>query len=136
MTWKTDEEADSLVDLHVEQGPLRFIARAAGPGKATWEYTVDTGHLNPTGVLHGGVLMALLDTRMGHAVAELVVREKRFNAAAQMSTNFLAPVRSGLVRAEAKVIKIGKRLAVVEAQATDTAGNTIALATATHALLP
>jgi uncharacterized protein (TIGR00369 family) len=117
-------------------GPLAFVPRTVGGGKAVWEYTVDPAHYNINGVLHGGVLMALLDTAMGHAVADLVVPAGRFNAAAQFNINFLAPIKSGVVRASAEVRKLGKRLAVVEAEATDEDGRLLAVATATHSLLP
>jgi uncharacterized protein (TIGR00369 family) len=120
----------------VPLGPLAFVPRTAGGGKAVWEYTVDPAHYNTNGVLHGGILMALLDTAMGHAVADLVAPAGRFNAAAQFNINFLAPIKSGLVRATAEVRKLGKRLAVVEAEATDEDGRLLALATATHSLLP
>jgi uncharacterized protein (TIGR00369 family) len=121
--------------LGVPQGPLGFLPRAAAPGTATWEYQVKPEHFNPHGVLHGGVVMALLDTAMGHAVAELVAPEGAFNAAAEMSVRFLEPIRSGTVTARAEVRKCGKRLAVVEAEATDEQGLTLAIATATHAIL-
>jgi uncharacterized protein (TIGR00369 family) len=117
------------------QGPLGFVARASAPGSATWEYQVQPEHFNPNGVLHGGVLMALLDTAMGRAVADLVAPEGAFNAAAEMSVRFLEPVRSGTITARAEVRKCGKRLAVVEADATDERGATLAIATATHAIL-
>jgi uncharacterized protein (TIGR00369 family) len=117
-------------------GPLGFVPREGGEGTALWEYTVNPAHFNTNAVLHGGVLMALLDTAMGHAVAEIVVPRGRFNAAAQFNIHFLLPVRDGLVRARAEVRKIGKRLAVVEAEATDAEGRLLAIATATHSLLP
>jgi uncharacterized protein (TIGR00369 family) len=117
-------------------GPLGFVPRESGPGTSTWEYEVDPEHFNPNGVLHGGVLMSLLDTAMGHAVAELVVPTGRFNAAAQMNVHFTAPIRNGVIRARADVRKLGKRLAVVDAEATDEEGRVVAIATATHALLP
>jgi uncharacterized protein (TIGR00369 family) len=120
----------------VPLGPLGFVPRDAGGGKATWEYTVDPAHFNTNGALHGGVLMALLDTAMGHAVAELVAPQGRFNAAAQFNIHFFLPITSGLVRARAEVKKMGKRLAVVEAEATDENGRVLGLATATHSLLP
>lgn len=120
----------------VPVGPLAFVPRAAGGGTATWEYTVDPVHYNTNGVLHGGILMALLDTAMGHAVADLVAPAGRFNAAAQFNIHFFYPIKSGLVRARAEVKKLGKRLAVVEAEATDETGRVLALATATHSLLP
>jgi uncharacterized protein (TIGR00369 family) len=116
-------------------GPLGFVPRAATPGTATWEYQVSREHFNPNGVLHGGVVMALLDTAMGHAVALLVAPDGAFNAAAQMSVQFLEPVRDGLITARAEVRKLGKRLAVVDAEATDERGLLLATATATHAIL-
>jgi uncharacterized protein (TIGR00369 family) len=118
------------------QGPLSYVPREWSPGIAVWEYEVDPAHFNPNGVLHGGVLMGLLDTAMGHAVAEMVLPEGRFNAAAQMNVHFLAPIRAGVIRARAEVRKIGKRLAVVEAEATDADGRIVGIATATHTLLP
>jgi uncharacterized protein (TIGR00369 family) len=121
------------------QGPLAFVPREEpleGVVGVVWEYTVNPAHYNPYGVLHGGVVMALLDSAMGHAVADKVHAQGRFNAAAQMNVNFLAPVRTGVLRARARVIKVGKRLAVVEATAVDGDGAAIATATATHSLLP
>ncbi|MEO8211832.1 MAG: hotdog fold thioesterase [Myxococcales bacterium] len=122
--------------LNEEQGPLPFVPRAASDGTVIWEYTVSTEHYNPFASLHGGVVMALLDSAMGHAVAAKVHGEGRFNAAAQMNVNFLVPVREGLLRARARVVKIGKRLAVVEAWAETADGTAVATATATHSLLP
>ena len=116
-------------------GPLGFVERASGPGTATWEYDVKSEHFNPNGVLHGGVVMALLDTAMGHAVGTLVAPEGAFNASAQMNVHFLEPIRAGRVTARAKVRKCGKRLAVVEAEATDEHGALLAFATATHSIL-
>jgi len=116
-------------------GPLGFVERASAPGTATWEYDVKSAHFNPNGVLHGGVVMALLDTAMGHAVAALVAPEGAFNASAQMNVHFLEPIRAGRVTARAKVRKCGKRLAVVEAEATDDHGAVLAFATATHSIL-
>jgi uncharacterized protein (TIGR00369 family) len=122
--------------LDEEQGPLPFVPRATEAGGVSWEYQVDANHFNPYGALHGGVVMALLDSAMGHAVAAAVHGAGRFNAAAQMNINFLAPVHAGLLRAEARVLKVGKRLAVVEARAHAEDGTLVAIATGTHSLLP
>jgi uncharacterized protein (TIGR00369 family) len=118
------------------QGPLPFVPRAAPDGTIVWEYTVDPAHFNPYGTLHGGVVMALLDSAMGHVVAAAVHPDGRFNAAAEMNVHFLAPTRSGMLRARAWLVKLGKRLAVVEARAENEDGVQVALATATHSLLP
>jgi len=122
--------------LDQAQGPLAFVPRAADDGGVVWEYQVDPQHFNPYGALHGGVVLALLDTAMGHAVATKVHAAGRFNVAAQMNTNFLAPVYLGTLRARANVVKVGKRLAVVDARVEDGDGTVVAIATATHSLLP
>ncbi len=125
----------ALIALDRAHGPFAFVLRSIATGTTTWEYTVDPVHFNPNGVLHGGVLMALLDTAMGHAVSEIVVPQGRFNAAAQLNINFLEPIRSGVIRAQGTVIKIGKRLAVAEGRATDEAGVVVGIATSTHTIL-
>lgn len=117
-------------------GPLGFVLVDGDGGRSVWRYRVDAEHFNLNGTLHGGVLMALLDTAMGYAVVVRVVPGGRFNAAAEMSTRFLAPVRGGSVTAEGTVLRLGKRLAIVEGRATDDDGTLVAVATATHALLP
>jgi len=122
--------------LDQPQGPLPFLPRSSGDGGVVWEYSVSPEHYNPYSVLHGGVVMALMDSAMGHAVAAKVHDTGRINAAAQMNVNFLAPVRTGTLRARARVVKIGRRLAVVEAWTEAEDGTAIATATATHSLLP
>jgi uncharacterized protein (TIGR00369 family) len=126
----------ALLTLGRAHGPFAFVLREVAAGTTTWEYTVDPAHFNPNGVLHGGVLMALLDTAMGHAVSEIVVPQGRINAAAQLNINFLEPIRAGVIRAHGTVIKIGKRMAVVEGRATNDAGVVVGIATSTHAILP
>jgi uncharacterized protein (TIGR00369 family) len=122
--------------LDQPQGPLPFVPRAAPDGGVVWEYQVDPAHFNPFERLHGGVVMALMDSAMGHAVAARIHEGGRFNAAAQMNVNFMAAVKSGVLRARATVVRLGKRMAVVEARAETDDGTLVAIATATHALLP
>lgn len=123
------------VRLDQPQGPLPFVPRADAAGEVVWEYQVDPAHFNPYGTLHGGVVMALMDSAMGHAVAARIHADGRINAAAQMNVNFLCAVRSGVLRARATVVRLGKRLAVVEARAESGDGTLVATATATHSLL-
>jgi uncharacterized protein (TIGR00369 family) len=72
---------------------------------------------------------------MGHAVAALVAPDGNFNVAAEMNVHFMEPVRAGTLTATAKVRKRGKRLAVVEGEATDSDGRVVAIATAVHSIL-
>ena len=49
------------------QGLLGYRLALWEPDRAVIEYDVDAGHLNRSGVLHGGVLVTLLDTAAGYA---------------------------------------------------------------------
>jgi uncharacterized protein (TIGR00369 family) len=122
--------------LDQPQGPLPFTPRADAAGEIVWHYTVNPADYNPYGVLHGGVVMALMDSAMGHVVAAAVHSTGRINAAAQMNVNFLAAVKTGTLRARARIVKLGKRLAVVEASAISDDGTLMAISSATHSLLP
>lgn len=124
----------SLFRIGQPYGPLAFVPREVAPGETVWEYVVDPRHFNPNGVLHGGVVMALLDTAMGHAIGAAVVADGRTNAAAQMNVNFLEPVRSGTLRARGRAIRIGKRMAVAQGEATDDRGTLVATSTSTHTI--
>jgi uncharacterized protein (TIGR00369 family) len=117
------------------RGVLGFTPQAEASGRTRWTYVVDPAHFNPNGTLHGGVVMALLDTAMGYAVAALVGPDDSLNVAAEMNVHFLEPVRAGTLAATATVRKRGKRLAVVEAEATDGDGRVVAIATAVHSIL-
>jgi uncharacterized protein (TIGR00369 family) len=121
--------------IGIPLGVLGFVPRAAAAGSSTWDYAVKPEHFNPHGVLHGGVTMALLDTAMGYALAEIVRVDGAYNLAAQMNVHFLEPVRSGTITARATVRRHGRRLAVVEAEATNDDGRVVAVATATHAII-
>jgi uncharacterized protein (TIGR00369 family) len=123
-------------ELDRAYGPLGFILKEVGDGTATWEYTVHREHFNPNGVLHGGVLMSLLDTAMGHAVAIRAATQGRINAAAQFNIHFLLPIRDGIVIARGTILKLGKRTAVAEGRAVNQDGVLLGIATATHSLLP
>jgi uncharacterized protein (TIGR00369 family) len=117
------------------RGPFAFSPAPAASGSAAWTYVVDPADFNPNGSLHGGVIMALLDTAMGYAIAAVVGPDGQFNVAAEMNVHFLEPVRAGTLAATAKVRKRGKRGAVVAAVAMDGDGRVVAIATAVHTLL-
>ncbi|MDD9877730.1 MAG: PaaI family thioesterase [Magnetovibrio sp.] len=101
-------------------------------GQATIVLDVDERHGNRHGLAHGGVLMTILDaacTRAGAVDPE--TDEIRRAATVSMTTNFVAPVKPGRVRAEAVTTGGGRRLFFAEAKAYDADGNLVATAAAT-----
>jgi uncharacterized protein (TIGR00369 family) len=86
---------------------------------------------NPQGTLHGGVLTTALDISMGH----LLNRRAGPGTTLELKVQFLAPVRAGRVRCRGSVLRLGRSLAFLTAEAKDADDNTIAFATATWKVL-
>jgi uncharacterized protein (TIGR00369 family) len=107
----------------------------ATPERTVYRYRVRPEHLNAIGVLHGGMIAALLDTAMGVVVARNVRPKGSFNTAATLNVSFYAGVRDGEIVGTARVLRLGKRMAFTEATATQ-GDTTIAHATACFAVLP
>ena len=70
------------------------------------------------GVVHGGVLAALADTAGGLATYMACPRGTRV-ATIEMKINYLEAVEGGSVTAEARVVRIGGHIAVVDCDVRD-----------------
>jgi uncharacterized protein (TIGR00369 family) len=115
--------------------PVRmFGMKLAALGKGRAELTLEPGprHLHPYGI-HGGVLAALADTAVAMAVFTLVPASTRI-ATVEMKINYLAPHQRGRLRARAAVLRLGKRLAVGEAEIRDRKRQLIAKSLMTYSL--
>jgi len=77
------------------------------------------------GVMHGGVLTTLADTAVAMAIKSLLPEGTVF-ATTELTTRFLAPVRSGRVRAIAAVRGPEGRTFYGEAQVVDAQGMVVA----------
>ena len=87
-----------------------------------------------TGVLHGGVLMALADT-VGAAATILNLPVGAGTTTIESKTNFLAAGRSGVVRAEATPLHRGRRTQVWQTRITDESGRLLAQTVQTQLVL-
>lgn len=109
---------------------IRFVEWE--PGRCVAE--LDAGpHLHhPGGIVHGGVAYGLADSAMAHALIAML--DSGMNCSTiEMKMSYLAPVREGLLRAEAAVVKKGRTIAFVEATV-DCDGKVVAKATGTFAI--
>ncbi len=95
-----------------------FALVAAEPGRAVLRMRVSERHRQVHGVVHGGVLAALADTAGGMATYMSAPRGARV-ATVEMKINYLEPVEKGTVIADARVIRAGKNLAVVDCDLRD-----------------
>jgi len=97
-------------------------------GRCRFEATVRPGHMNPHGVVHGGVVYTLVDYAMGGAVTSRLAPGERC-ATLEIKINYLAPVSEGRLAAEAWVVARTARVAVLEARVQADGDRLVALAT-------
>jgi uncharacterized protein (TIGR00369 family) len=83
-----------------------------GIGRA--RVTVDERLMHPQMVVHGGVIFTLADTAMSMALMSVIPPQTPFSTI-EAKINFLLPVRTGELVAEATVVHQGRSTAVLEA---------------------
>lgn len=109
---------------------IGFTLKSLEPGHAVFELEVSERHHNPMGTLHGGIYCDLADAAMGYAYAS-VLDDTEACTTVELKINFLRPVRTGTLTAEAHVIKAGKTLGYIECDVKDQAGTLVARASST-----
>jgi uncharacterized protein (TIGR00369 family) len=74
--------------------------------------------LNPFGSAHGGVVAGLVDHVLG-AVLYPVIERGQWAATTEFKLNLVSAIREGNVRAEAIIVAMSKRTAVVQVEVTN-----------------
>jgi uncharacterized protein (TIGR00369 family) len=97
---------------------------------------VDDRHLQPLGVVHGGVYAALAESLASHATAHAVAADDAVALGMSNVTSFLRPVSSGVVEAHAERLHGGRTTWVWEVRFTDEAGRLCAASRITVAVRP
>jgi uncharacterized protein (TIGR00369 family) len=115
-------------------GYLGITVVDTGPGSMRCALEVRPELLNPFGVMHGGVISALVDHTLG-AVCYPVIPRGTWSATTEFKVNFLAPVRQGTVEARSAILSMSKRTAVVRVDVTNDE-RLVALAQGTVTLQP
>ncbi|HTU32283.1 MAG TPA: PaaI family thioesterase [Candidatus Acidoferrum sp.] len=95
-----------------------FVLTTAESGHVIIEMPVDERHKQTHGVVHGGVMAALADTAGGLATYMACPPGKRV-ATIEMKVNYLEAVSSGRVSADARVVRLGAHVAVVDCDVRD-----------------
>jgi uncharacterized protein (TIGR00369 family) len=107
---------------------LRFLERE--PGTTVVEMPVRADALNGSGNLHGGAIATLVDVAAGSCAARASGFDplKESLVTADLHVRYLGRPKGDLVRAEAKVMRAGRMLIVIEIRVLDTLDNVIAFA--------
>lgn len=111
---------------------LKFSLVEVSEGRAVFAATPGVHAYNPIGAVHGGYAATLLDSACGCAVHSALTREQGYTTLElKIAYHRALNATTGPVRAEGKVVSIGKRVAFAEARITDEAGRLYASATST-----
>jgi uncharacterized protein (TIGR00369 family) len=125
----------SLVPLH-SLLDLRFLP--AQPEMVVVEMPVREEAFNQSGNLHGGAIATLIDVACGSAAARSSTFEPGRNTmvTADLHVRYLGRPKTDLVHAEARLMRAGRQLIVVECRVVDTLDNVIAFADFSAMIVP
>lgn len=116
---------------------LDFFPVEGEPGRIVFQGTPGRQHYNPMGSVHGGYFCTLLDSAVGCAVQSMLPKGIGYTTL-EIKVNLLRALteRTGPVRAEGKVIQVGRQVGTAEGRIVDAAGKVYAHATTTCLIFP
>jgi uncharacterized protein (TIGR00369 family) len=115
---------------------LGYRLADVGEGFAAFEGEPDFSVYNPLGMVHGGYAMTLLDSVLGCAVQSTLGKGVGYTTL-ETKVNFLRAITkdTGLVRAEGRVVHVGRRTGVSAGEIKDADGKVLAYGTSTCLIL-
>jgi uncharacterized protein (TIGR00369 family) len=116
---------------------LDFTFVEAEPGRALFVGTPGEHAYNPLGTVHGGYAATLLDSACGCAVHSRLDATQAYTTL-ELKISYLKPITrdTGPLRAEGRVVSLGRRAAFAEATLADDMGRVYATATSTLLVFP
>jgi uncharacterized protein (TIGR00369 family) len=129
-----EEETDALLAMMPFAAVLGVEQVTAAPEAVTGRVRWEESRCTSSGVLHGGVLMALADS-VGAYCAVLNLPEGAATSTIESKTNFLRAVRSGYVEARARPLHVGRTTIVVDTELYDDQDRLVGRVTQTQAVL-
>ncbi len=97
-----------------------------GPEEAVLEWTVGPEHLQPYGIVHGGVHCGVIETLCSMAGAVRAAPQGKNVVGVENHTSFVRAVRAGRLRAVARPIHVGQRAQLWQADITDEQNRVVA----------
>jgi uncharacterized protein (TIGR00369 family) len=111
---------------------LGFSLTEVEEGRAVFEGAPGIESYNPIGMVHGGYAATLLDSACGCAVHSMLSPTQTYSTL-ELKVAYHRPLtdKTGRIRAEGKVVSLGRRAGFAEATLTDASGRLYATATST-----
>jgi uncharacterized protein (TIGR00369 family) len=108
----------------------------AGVGYSSIEIDLTQKHLQPFGMVHGGVFSSIIDAAAFWAVYFGVEDQTAGLTTVDLKLNYLAPAASGKLIASGRQIKLGRTLGYAEAQVVNQDQKILAHGTSTVIIMP
>jgi uncharacterized protein (TIGR00369 family) len=108
----------------------------AGIGYSSVEIDLSQKHLQPFGMVHGGVFSSIIDAAAFWAVYPAIEDPTTGMTTVDLKLNYLAPAASGKLIATGRQIKLGRTLGYAEAKVVDHNQKILAHGTSTVIILP
>jgi uncharacterized protein (TIGR00369 family) len=109
---------------------LKILTETLGEGTARLSMPIEPHLMNSLGTAHGGVIMSLLDVALCTA-ARTLHPESVGVITIDLSTSFIGGATGGKLFADARVMRDGRSMSFVEAEAKNEDGSLVAKAIAT-----
>lgn len=109
---------------------MGFRFRSLEPGRAVVECPDAAGFQNPTLVVHGGLLFGLADSAIAYALSTQL-EDGETCTTIESSIHFLRPLQSGRAVAEARVVRAGRTICLLDCEIKDAEGVVLARVTST-----
>ncbi|MDD9267918.1 PaaI family thioesterase [Paenibacillus sp. GCM10023248] len=90
-------------------------------------------HLNPIGIVHGGVLSSLLDNAMGIVV--MMARPEDKIVTTNLNVHFVAPLYEGRLTVTAELVHQSRKMITAQGRVTDREGNLGTMGTGTFRVI-
>ncbi len=120
-------------EVHVDGRVYALLE--VSPGKATLRLDPIDRHLRPGGTVSGPTLFTLADLGAYFVILAHIGLAKH-TVTTNMNINFMHKPKPGPLSCHSTILKLGKRLAVVDCQIVDDTGVLVSQATATYSIPP
>ena len=120
---RREQDAAVIPGFDAEMG---FQLIHASRDEVVIEYEIGERHLQPYGIVHGGVHCAIVESACSTGAAFAAMADRRHVVGLENHTSFIRAARAGTVRATARPLTRGRRSQVWEACIEDGEGHLLA----------
>jgi uncharacterized protein (TIGR00369 family) len=107
-----------------------YVAYDLDAGRVHMRFTAQPSFLNPAGLVHGGMLAAMMDELLAVTMTA-GMREGQFNVTLDLGTRFLKAAQQGVIDGHGQIVKRGRSVGFVEGELRNAAGELLSRGHAT-----